>query len=78
MNGEQINPEKVKDFEAGTVLECILFTKAKGGKFFMFQGQVLEKGGRKHLIGFSIPIRCCLLSFGPGTRVKRVLQTNKE
>lgn len=70
--------KKVKDFEVGTVLECVLFTKAKGGRSFMFQGQVLEKGLQKHLIGFRMPTKCCLLSFGPGTRIKRILRIEKN
>lgn len=88
---------KVKDFPVGTILDCVLFIKAKqqrqcmmknmqakqsgkggGNRHRFFQGIVSEKSGRKHLIGFSIPTRGCLLSFGEGTKIEKIFEMRQN
>lgn len=56
----------VKDFEIGERIECIVFTKGKKRRRF-FDGEIAEKGGKKHLVGFQIPPCPSRFSFGPGT-----------
>lgn len=52
--------------------------KGGGSKHRFFQGIVLEKSGRKHLIGFSIPTRGCLLSFGEGTKIEKIFEMHQN
>ena len=58
--------KQVKDFEIGEKIECIVFTKGKNRRR-IFKGEVVERGGRKHLVGYQIPTCLSKLSFGPGT-----------
>ncbi|MBU4338731.1 hypothetical protein KKB43_05770 [Patescibacteria group bacterium] len=61
--------KQVKDFEAGEKIECIIFTRGKKRRRF-FKGEIMEKGGKKHFIGFQTTTYFCKLSFGPGTIVE--------
>lgn len=59
----------VKDFEVGEKIECIIFTRGKKRRRF-FNGEIIEKGNKKHLVGFQIPACFSRLSFGPGTIIE--------
>lgn len=61
--------KQVKDFEVGEEIECIIFTRGKKKRRF-FDGKIVEKGGKRHLVGFQIPTCFSNLSFGPGTIVE--------
>lgn len=53
--------KQVKDFDVEEKIECIVCPRGKNKR--RLRGEIVEKRGKKHLVGSQTP----RLSFGPGT-----------
>jgi len=71
---KHIHIKTVNDFEPGQSIHCVLLTRGTHTRERRdVTGQIIKKGGKKHLVGFDLmgesSRRSPMFSFGPGTRL---------